>query len=92
MVALRAEGFSYRAIARELQMSLAGVQRSLRRATHHTFRGPDSDPADAAVAQELAEILADLRADPADELALYRLRHIPRDTPGHPWPPAVDDW
>jgi DNA-binding CsgD family transcriptional regulator len=32
----------------------------------------------------LAEVLKDLAADPTNELALHRLRYIPRDTPGHP--------
>ncbi len=35
--------------------------------------------------RELSEILADLATDPNDALAKYRLRHIPKDTPGHPW-------
>ncbi|WP_142282269.1 hypothetical protein [Mycobacterium sp. IEC1808] len=34
--------------------------------------------------KQLAEMLEDLREDPNDELALWRLRHIPVTTPGHP--------
>ena len=85
----------FRAIASRLGMSLGSVQKALRR---HVQRqalleelaeeqpGPwEALPPAELHRLELAACLKDLAADAGDELALYRLRQIPRDTPGHPW-------
>jgi hypothetical protein len=34
---------------------------------------------------DLAETLRELDEDPANALALFRLGHLPRSLPGHPW-------
>jgi hypothetical protein len=97
VAALREQHVPFRAIASRLEMSLGSVQKALRRwqqrqAVLEELKEQEQEPGpwEALSPQqlhelELAECLKELAADPGDELALYRLRHIPRDTPGHPW-------
>jgi hypothetical protein len=95
VAALREAHVPFRVIAKRLGMSLGSVQKALRRwqrrqAELEELAEEEPGPWDGLSSEqlhrlELAECLKELAADPADELALYRLRHIPRSTPGHPW-------
>jgi IS30 family transposase len=96
VAALREQHVPFRAIASRLGMSLGSVQKSLRRWQQRQAvleeleeqAAPwESLSPEQLHAMELADCLGELAADPTDELATYRLRHIPRSTPGHPWGP-----
>jgi hypothetical protein len=93
VAALREQHVPFREIGRRLGMSLGSVQKSLRR---HVQRQAvleeleeQGSPWESLSPQELhalelADCLKELADCPGDELAAYRLRHIPRSTPGHP--------
>jgi hypothetical protein len=95
VAALREAHVPFRVIAKRLGMSLGSVQKALRRwqrrqAELEELKELEPGPWSALSPEqlyelELAECLKELAVDPTDELARYRLRHIPRDTPGHPW-------
>jgi hypothetical protein len=74
-VRLRALGMSYRSIARELGMSLGGVQRALRKAGV-----VPGQPATQVVEDRDTEITAELShlldGDDVDMLSLWRLAHL----------------
>jgi IS30 family transposase len=83
----------FRVIAKRLGMSLGSVQKSVRRHQRRQAELEEVEPQEPwsrlspqqRAELDLAEVLADLRKDGNNELARYRLRHTPIDTPGHPW-------
>jgi IS30 family transposase len=98
---LREADVPFREIGRRLGMSLGSVQKALRRYQKREAElaaklesDDDAEELDGPFAKltedeqvrvELAGVLADLRADLGNELANFRLAHIPTSTPGHPW-------
>jgi IS30 family transposase len=98
---LRELDVPFREIGRRLGMSLGSVQKALRRYRKREAElaaklesADDAEELDGPFAKltaeeqvrvELAGVLADLRDDPGNELAKFRLSHIPTSTPGHPW-------
>lgn len=74
----RQAGESFRHIGRTLGMAGSSVQRCLARAQ----KRKQEQQIELLAERERAELLAELAADSTDELARYRLRHLPPD----------DDW
>jgi DNA-binding NarL/FixJ family response regulator len=82
---LHAAGYTIRAIARELGYPRTTVHRVVQRLRASLAETLDAITArcvdltdDELIELERAVNAADLAADPDDELALYRVRHLPR--------------